>query len=159
MKSVCAAMLLLAAMAGCASEEGLELGAPGERAERADELGAPTATEVTAAMPAEAAQAMREASASALAPLFYECPPRIAFDPVALNGNGGPVSSDWTALRSASYALDKPKLAGNPMRWYAMCGTTQSADPWVSLRKALPAGYTTCTTSAVGVVPAWLVCT
>lgn len=155
MKSVCAAMLLLAAMAGCASEE--EPGTPGERAEIADELGAPTATEVMAAMPAEAARAMREAQA--LAPLFYECPPRIAFDPVALNGNGGPVTSDWTALRSVSYALDKPKLAGNPMRWYAMCGTTQSADPWLSLRKALPAGYSTCTTSAVGVVPAWLVCT
>ena len=159
MKSLYGAMLLLTAMASCAVEEGPERSAANADSAMVDELGAPAATGVTAAMPAEAAQAMKAAEERNLAPLFYECPPRIAFDPVTLNGNGAQVTTDWTALRSTSYPLDKPRLAGTPMRWYAFCGTTQSADPWMVVRKTLPAGYSACTTSAVGVVPAWLVCT
>lgn len=156
MKCLCSAMLLLTAMAGCAVEGGPETSTANELG---DELGAPAATAVTAMIPAEAAQAMKAAEERSLAPLFYECPPRIAFDPVTLNSNGAQITTDWTALRSTSYLLDKPRLAGSPMRWYVFCGTTQSADPWVSVRKTLPAGYSACTTSAVGVVPAWLVCT
>jgi hypothetical protein len=151
MKSICGAMLFLAAMAGCAVE-----GGPEPSAASLDEL---AAADATAAMPAEAAKAMQAAQTLGLTPLFYACPPRLTFQPIAADANGNDVVTDWTAMRSTAYSLDKPKLGGTPMRWVAMCGTTQSADPWVSLRKILPAGYSTCTTSAVGVVPAWLVCT
>jgi hypothetical protein len=154
MKSICGAMLFLAATAGCAVE-----GAPEPNAASLDELAAATATDATDAMPAEAVKAMQAARTLGLTPLFYACPPRLTFQPIAADANGNDVTTDWTAMRSTAYALDKPKLGGNPMRWVAMCGTTQSADPWVSLRKILPAGTSTCTTSAVGVVPAWLVCT
>lgn len=159
MKSVCGAMLFLTAMVGCAVEEGPERSANDERAESDAELGAPTAIEVTAVMPTEAAKAMQAAAAQGLAPLFYSCPPRLTFQPIAQDANGNDLMTDWTALRSTPYPLDKPYLGGTPMRWYAFCGTTKSADPWVSLRKTLPVGYSACTTSAAGVTPAWLVCT
>jgi hypothetical protein len=157
MKSIFGAMLFFAAMAGCAVE-----GEPETNPARLDERGAHAATDVTdvtVAMPAEAAKAMQAAKTLGLAPLFYACPPRLTVQPIAADASGNDVMTDWIAMRSTAYSLDKPKLGGNPMRWVAMCGTTQSADPWASLRKILPAGYSTCTTSAVGVVPAWLVCT
>lgn len=113
---------------------------------------------LTSNMPAAAAKAMKDAESINMTPLFFACPRYLTFEPKGMDDNGSYVTG-WFGPEAAIYDANKPTFSSIGSTFQVLCGTNQNSDPLMSVRKNLPSGYTTCTTSTVGTTPAWFVCT
>jgi hypothetical protein len=117
-----------------------------------------SAVEKPPAMPAAAAKAMKDAGSLNLTPIFVVCPYYLTYTADSFDENGNEVYG-WLGIELDVFVADKPTVSTFGTTKFTVCGTTQSPHSFMSVRKALPAGYTTCTTSAVGTAAAWFVCT
>lgn len=109
-------------------------------------------------MPAAAVKAMKDAEGAALAPLFFACPRYLTYEPQGMDSNGNS-TTDWYGPVADLLDVNKPTTILIGSTFQVICGSTQSNRDLISVRKNLPAGYSSCTTSPVGQVNAWFVCT
>jgi hypothetical protein len=121
-----------------------------------DDLGAQSST--LSNMPAAAVKAMKDAEGAAMTPLFFACPRYLTYEPKGMDRDGN-YTTDWFGPVADLLDVDKPTTVFIGTTFQVICGSTQSNRSLISVRKNLPAGYSSCTTSPVGQVDAWFVCT
>ncbi|MFE8603558.1 hypothetical protein [Archangium violaceum] len=121
-----------------------------------DALGAQSST--LSNMPAAAVKAMKDAERAAMTPLFFACPRYLTYEPQGIDSKGNS-TTDWFGPVADLLDVDKPTTNFIGGTFQVICGSTQSNRALISVRKNLPAGYSSCTTSPVGQVDAWFVCT
>jgi hypothetical protein len=121
-----------------------------------EEVGAQSST--ISNMPATAAKAMKDAEGAAMTPLFFACPRYLTYEPIGFDSNGNDVPG-WFGPIADQLDVDKPTFGFVGSTFQVICGTTQSNRSLMSVRRNLPTGYSTCTTTPLGQVDAWFVCT
>jgi hypothetical protein len=109
-------------------------------------------------MPAAAVAAMENAKGAAFAPLFFACPRYLSYEPLGFDEYGNR-TTDWYGPVTDLLDVDKPTTRSYGTTVVLFCGSTMSNRDSLSVRKTLPTGYSSCTTSPVGQVDAWFVCT
>jgi hypothetical protein len=105
-----------------------------------------------------AVKAMKDAESAALTPIFFACPRYLTYEPQGIDSNGNS-TPDWYGPVADLLDVDKPTMTCFGTTCQVICGSTQSNRELISVRKTLPTGYSSCTTSPVGQVNAWFVCT
>ncbi|OJT17930.1 hypothetical protein BO221_43870 [Archangium sp. Cb G35] len=127
-----------------------------EPSPQVDDAGAQSST--LSNMPAAAVKAMKDAERVGMTPLFFACPRYLTYEPQGIDSNANS-TPDWYGPVADLLDVDKPTTNFIGGTFQVICGSTQSNRSLLSVRKSLPAGYSSCTTSPVGQVDAWFVCT
>jgi hypothetical protein len=108
-------------------------------------------------LPVEAQAAMQAAEAAKRAPQFFLCPYYLSYEVIGFTELGDN-TPEWFGAAAALFTANLPS-------WFAtggggvglLCGTTESAEPFMQARRFVP-NVSSCVTSAPGQPAPWFVC-